>query len=126
MRLQPLLFCKAILNETKNMINYDDFKKVEMKIGRVLSAERVEGSDKLLKLSVDFAEENPRQVVSGIGKYFEDLETLVGKQYAFVTNLEPRSIMGLESQAMIIAASTETDIAFFDAQQTIPPGTSLK
>jgi len=108
------------------MINYDDFKKVEMKIGRVLSAERVEGSDKLLKLSVDFAEENPRQVVSGIGKYFEDLETLVGKQYAFVTNLEPRSIMGLESQAMIIAASTETDIAFFDAQQTIPPGTSLK
>lgn len=108
------------------MINYDDFKKVEMKIGKVLSAERVEGSDKLLKLSVDFGEENPRQVISGIGKYFEDLETFVGKQFAFVTNLEPRSIMGFESQAMIIAASTETDIAFFDAQATIPPGTPLK
>lgn len=108
------------------MINYDDFKKVEMKIGKVLSAERVEESDKLLKLSVDFGEENPRQVISGIGKYFENLETLIDKQFAFVTNLEPRSIMGLESQAMIIAASTEADIAFFDAQATIPPGTPLK
>lgn len=108
------------------MINYDDFKKVEMKIGKVLSAERVEGSDKLLKLSVDFAEENPRQVISGIGKYFENLESVIGNQYAFVTNLEPRSIMGFESQAMIIAASTETAIAFFDAPESIPPGTPLK
>lgn len=108
------------------MINYDDFKKVEMKIGKVLSAERVEGSDKLLKLSVDFAEESPRQVISGIGKYFENLESVIGNQYAFVTNLEPRSIMGFESQAMIIAASTEAAIAFFDAPESIPPGTLLK
>lgn len=108
------------------MISYDDFKKVEMKIGRVLSAERVEKSDKLLKLSVDFGEEAPRQVVSGIGKYFADLDGLVGKPYAFVTNLEPRSIMGLESQAMIIAVSTEENIAFFDTDQNIPPGTMLK
>ena len=108
------------------MINYDDFKKVEMKIGKVLSAERVEGSDKLLKLSVDFAEGSPRQVISGIGKFFSDTQTLVGKQYAFVTNLESRSIMGFESQAMIIAASTESDIAFFDADDSIPPGTPLK
>ncbi len=108
------------------MITYDDFKKVEMKIGRILSADRVEGSEKLLKLSVDFAEEIPRQVISGIGTYFPSLETLVGKQYAFVTNLEPRSIMGFESQAMIIAASTDSAIAFFDAEAMIPPGTLLK
>ena len=108
------------------MINYDDFKKVEMKIGKVLSAERVEGSEKLLKLFVDFAEENPRQVISGIGKYFENLENIIGKQYAFVTNLEPRSIMGFESQAMIIAASTDTAIAFFNTTEDIPPGTLLK
>ena len=107
-------------------ITYDDFKKVEMKIGKVLSVERVEGSEKLLKLAVDFGEEAPRQVISGIGKYFPDLETLVGKQYAFVTNLEPRSIMGFESQAMIIAASTDADIAFFDTEARIPPGTLLK
>ncbi len=108
------------------MINYDDFKKVEMKIGEVLSAERVEGSEKLLKLLVQFGEETPRQVISGIGKYFPDLETLIGNRYAFVTNLEPRSIMGFESQAMIIAASTEDSIAFFDVPSSIPPGTSLK
>ncbi len=108
------------------MISYDDFKKVEMKIGKVLSAERIEGSDKLLKLSVDFGEEAPRQVISGIGKYFSDLESFVGHQYAFVTNLESRSIMGFESQAMIIAASTESAIAFFDAPADIPPGTMLK
>lgn len=108
------------------MISYDDFKKVEMKIGKLLSVERVEGSDKLLKLSVDFDEEIPRQVISGIGKYFPELEVLIGKQYAFVTNLEPRSIMGFESQAMIIAASTDTNIAFFDTEEAIPPGTLLK
>lgn len=108
------------------MINFDDFKKVEMKVGEILSAERVEGSDKLLKLSVNFAEESSRQVISGIGKYFPDLGTLVGKHYAFVTNLEPRNIMGLESQAMIIAASTDESIAFFDVGDKIPPGTPLK
>lgn len=107
-------------------ISFDDFKKVEMKIGKVLSADRVEGSDKLLKLSVDFAEESPRQVVSGIGKYFPNTDDLLGKQYAFVTNLEPRSIMGLESQAMIIAASNEDAIEFLDTSETIPPGTLLK
>ncbi len=107
-------------------ISFDDFKKVEMRIGKILSAERVEGSDKLLKLSVDFGEESPRQVISGIGKYFENLEDLTGKHHAFVTNLEPRSIMGFESQAMIIAASTENEVAFFTTPVSIPPGTLLK
>ena len=108
------------------MITFDDFKKVEMKIGEILSAERVEGSEKLLRLSVNFAEEVPRQVISGIGKYFPELSLLVGKRYAFVTNLEPRSIMGFESQAMIVAASTDEAIAFFDVPESIPPGTLLK
>lgn len=107
-------------------ISFDDFKKIEMKIGEILSVERVEGSDKLLKLTVNFSEEVPRQVISGIGKFFPEINPLVGKRYAFVTNLEPRSIMGLESQAMIVAASTEENIAFFDAGDKIPPGTLLK
>ena len=86
------------------MITFEDFKKVEIKIGTVLSAEKVEGSEKLLKLSVDFGESAPRQVVSGIAKTFFNEPQLISKQFAFVTNLEPRSIMGLESQAMILAA----------------------
>ena len=90
------------------MISIDDFKKVEIRAGKVLSAEPVEGSEKLLKLSVDFGEENPRQVVSGIAKYVTP-EAIVGETVGFVANLEPRSIMGLESQAMILAVSGENE-----------------
>jgi methionyl-tRNA synthetase len=100
------------------MINYDDFTKVEMTIGEVLSAVPVEGSNKLLKLSVDFGEvdeegnKKPRQVVSGIAKYFENLDEIIGTKHPFVTNLEPREIMGLTSQAMILAVSDKETNAF--------------
>lgn len=86
------------------MISIDDFKKVEIRAGKILSAEPVEGSEKLLKLSVDFNEENPRQVLSGIAKHISP-EELVGTTCVFVTNLEPREIMGLKSEAMIMAFS---------------------
>lgn len=85
------------------MINFNDFQKIEIRVGEILSAEKIENSEKLLKLSVDFGEEKPRQVVSGIAKTFKQPEKLVGKQFLFVANLEPRSIMGLESQSMILA-----------------------
>ncbi|NUQ57528.1 MAG: methionine--tRNA ligase subunit beta [Candidatus Paceibacter sp.] len=85
------------------MITFSDFQKIEIKVGEILSAGKVEGSEKLLKLSVDFNEPTPRQVVSGIAKTFTAPEKLIGKQFLFVTNLEPRQIMGLESQAMILA-----------------------
>lgn len=85
------------------MINFNDFEKVEIKIGAVLSAEKVEGSEKLLKLSVDFGEPAPRQVISGIAKTFTEPLKLIGKQFVFITNLEPRNIIGLESKAMILA-----------------------
>lgn len=88
-------------------ITYDTYKQTEIKIGHILSAEPVEKSEKLLLLSVDFAEETPRTVVSGIAKHFPDPQTLVDVHCAFVTNLEPRSLMGHESQAMILAGSTE-------------------
>lgn len=84
------------------MITFDDFKKVELRVGKILSAVPVEGSTKLLQLCVDFGEELPRTVVSGIAPYV-DLENFVGSQKVFVTNLEPRMIMGIESQAMILA-----------------------
>lgn len=86
------------------MISIDDFKKVEIKAGKILSAERVEGSEKLLKLSVDFNETAPRQVISGIAKFISP-EEVASTTCAFVTNLEPREIMGLKSEAMIMAAS---------------------
>lgn len=86
----------------------DDFAKIEIRIGTILTAEYIEGSDKLLKLSVDFAEAEPRQILSGIRKYYE-LEQLIGKQCPFVVNLEPRKMRGLYSNGMILAARTGED-----------------
>jgi methionyl-tRNA synthetase len=87
----------------------------------------VENTDKLLRLSVDFGEETPRQVVSGIAGYFPDEQVLVGKKCPFVTNLAPRTIRGLESQAMIVAVHTAED-AFSLLEPTmadVPGGTTL-
>ena len=88
-------------------INIEDFKKVELVVGKILSAEKVPDTDKLLKLEVDFAEEKPRQIIPGISLFFPDCSVLVGKKCMFVANLEPRIIRGLESQGMILAVSTE-------------------
>ncbi len=89
------------------MITIEDLQKVEIKIGKIISVEEVEGSEKLYKLAVDFGEEKERQVLSGIKKFFEK-DFLIGKQFAFITNLEPRKMMGLESQAMILATGEES------------------
>lgn len=108
------------------MINIDDVKKVEIKIGKILSAEKVPDTDKLLKLSVDLGEEQPRQIVSGIAFYFPDPQALVGKSTTFITNLEPRMIKGLESNGMLFAMSTETSFALLIPNNDLPPGTSGK
>ncbi len=105
-------------------ITIDDFAKIEMRIGKVLSVEKVEQSDKLLKLSVDLGEEKPRQVLSGIGKFIT-AEELVGNIFPFVTNLPPRMILGLESQAMILAVSDLNGLALLKPSKDIIPGTRL-
>jgi methionine--tRNA ligase beta chain len=107
-------------------ISIDDFKKVEITVGEILSAERIEGSDKLLKLSVSFGEAAPRQVLSGIGPYFEDIQVLVGKRYPFVTNLAPRMMMGLESQAMILATGGTAEEPFNLFETQAPAGAKAK
>ena len=106
-------------------INYDEFKKVELKVGTIISAERIEGSDKLLKLSVNLGEDSPRQIISGIAKAYEP-EALVGTQAIFVTNLEPRAIMGLESQGMIIAGrDSDEKPVLIRPLKDLAPGTDL-
>ncbi len=122
------------------MISIDDFKKVEIKAGKVEAAERVEGSEKLLKLRVNFGPHSAegsdgvkeekteiRQVISGIAKFITP-EEITGKTCAFVVNLEPREIMGLESQAMIMAASGgEEGSQFFSLlEMQCPPGAGVK
>ena len=85
-------------------ITIDDFAKVDLRVGEVLEASRIEGADKLLRLRVDLGEAEPRQVLAGIAQYYEP-ESLVGKKIVVVANLKPRKMRGLESQGMIVAAS---------------------
>lgn len=85
------------------MISYEDFKKMEIKIGKIISADKIPDTDKLLLLKVDFAEDLPRQIVSGIAQHFPNPLSLIGVKCAFATNLEPKIIRGHESQGMIMA-----------------------
>jgi methionine--tRNA ligase beta chain len=112
--------------ENKQIIGIEDFKKLEIKIGHILSAENVPDSEKLLRLSVDFGEEKPRQIISGIAKYFNSPEEVVGKRCAFATNLEPRTIMGLESQGMVLAVSGEGYFSALETNSDVPPGATVK
>lgn len=109
----------------KERISIDEFSKIEVKIGTVRSAERVPETDKLLRLMVDFNEESgPRQIVSGIAAYVPEPESLIGRQLAFVTNLEPRTIRGIESNGMLFAVGTNETFAFLTPDRIVPPGTS--
>ena len=103
------------------MITIDDFSKIEIRIARIISAEKVPETDKLLRLVVDFGEESPRQIVSGIAQHFLP-EDIVGKQVAFVGNLEPKVIKGLESQGMILAVKTEDGMALLSPTKEVPSG----
>lgn len=116
-----------ISNGMENKITYEDFQKVEIKAGVILSAEKIPDTDKLLKLSVDFAEPAPRQIVSGIALYFVDPQVLVGKKCMFVTNLAPRTIKGFESNGMLFALSTpEGAFSLLEPGALIPVGTRAK
>jgi methionyl-tRNA synthetase len=106
-------------------VTIDDFAKLEFKVGTVLEAEEIEGSEKLLKLSVDLGEETPRQVLSGIKLYYKP-EDIKGKQFVFITNLEPRKMMGLESQAMIMAADAEGDVVLLIPEKEVPAGSKIR
>ncbi len=104
---------------------YDDFSQLEIKIGTITAVAVVENADKLLKLTVDLGEESPRQIVSGIREFFPDEQVLVGRQCPFVANLQPRMIRGLESQGMIMAASTESTFALLEPSSELPAGTAV-
>lgn len=106
------------------MATIDDLSKIEIRVGTVVSAERVPETDKLLRLMVDVGEEAHRQIVSGIAAYVPEPETLVGKQLSFVTNLEPRTIKGLESNGMLFAVGSGDTFAFLVPDRAVPPGTS--
>jgi methionyl-tRNA synthetase len=108
------------------MINLEQLRQIDLRVGRVIAAERVEGSEKLLKLQVDLGEEaGPRQILSGVAKWYAP-EDMVGVQVVAVANLEPRMIMGLESQGMLLAANREDGAAvLLTALSDVPAGSKI-
>ncbi len=112
------------------MIPFSDFQKVELRVAKILSAERVEGSEKLLKLTLNAGDLDEagamvsRQVIAGIGKAYAP-ETLAGREIVIIANLEPRMLMGLESRGMLLAASDETGPIFLMPEREAPPGSVI-
>ncbi len=105
------------------MINFNDFKKLDLRIGRIIEAESVEKSDKLLKLKIDIGDEE-KQILSGIAEFYNP-EELVNKQVVVVANLEPRSMMGLESQGMVLAAGDEDKPVLLIPEEEVDLGSKI-
>lgn len=106
------------------MIPLEEFKKLDIRIGEITSAERVPETDKLLRLTVSFGAET-RQIVAGIAEFFPP-ESLLGKQAAFAVNLEPKTFKGIESQGMILAAEALGQPVLLHPGSPVPPGSIVK
>jgi len=108
------------------MITFEEFKKAEIKTGKILSAEKVPDADKLIKLTVDIGEETPRQILSGVALHYPDPSVLVGKLVPVLANLPTRTIRGLESQGMVLYAVGEGFATTVEPGTEIPAGTPIQ
>ena len=106
-------------------VQYDDFAKSDIRVGTILAAERVPDTDKLLKCRIDFGELGERTIVSGIAEW-KTPENLVGKQLPYVVNLAPRTLKGVESQGMLLAASDAEGAVLLQPERIVLAGTKLK
>ena len=104
-------------------ITFEDFKKVEIRIGKILAAEKVVDADKLLKLQVDFGEFQ-RQIISGIAESFTP-EELIGKSLPFIVNLEYRKFKGEESQGMLMAIDAGEKTVLLEPASEVPEGSEV-
>jgi len=102
------------------MVSFDDFKKLEIRIGRILSAEKVKDADKLLKLEIDLGVEKT-QLVAGIAEYYEPSQ-VIGQEVPVLVNLEPKTIRGIESKGMILAIEANGRPVLLNPDKEVPPG----
>ena len=107
------------------MINFDDFKKLEIRIGKVISVEKIPETDKLLKFVFDLGNEQ-RQIIAGMAEFFPDLSSLIGKEMPILVNIEPRELKGYKSEGMILAADVDNEPILLHPEKEIPPGTIIK
>ena len=107
-----------------DLIKFDDFAKVEFRVGEIRECKKVEESEKLLRMEVNFGEEKLRVVFAGIAKNYNPDE-LIGKKTVFVANVKPRKIMGELSEAMIFAGSSEEKISILLLDKDLPVGAEV-
>jgi methionyl-tRNA synthetase len=114
-------------------ITYEEFKKMDIRVGKVISVEPIEGADKLLKFQIDFAEKDAegdaklRQIVSGLKEFYPEYQNLVGKQLLYILNLEPRTIKGVESNGMLLAVDgAEGQPVFLVPEVEVNSGSSVR
>ena len=106
-------------------ISFEEFSKVDMRVGKIIAAEKVPQSKNLLKLTIDIGAASPKTAVAGIAKYYKP-EELVDQQIAVVVNLEPRKIFGIESEVMILAAQHGDNVVFLRPEKPIEPGSKIR
>ncbi len=114
----------SVASSVEEQITIDDFKKVVLRVGTILTAERVPKSTKLLKLQVDLGADQ-RQIVAGIGTKYAP-EDLIGRRIVVVANMKPAKLMGLESQGMVLAAGDQDLTALLTTAEDVPPGSRIK
>ncbi len=106
------------------MITFDDFSKLDIRIGTVTAAEKVQGADKLIRLEIDIGDET-RQVVAGMAHTYTP-QDFIGKQVPILVNLEPRKLRGIESQGMILAADVGGKPVMLITDRQVPPGSTVR
>jgi methionine--tRNA ligase beta chain len=106
------------------MISFEDFQKIDLRVAKIIKAEKIEGSEKLLKLEVNLGKE-VRQIVAGIAKFYQP-EDLIGKEIVVVVNLESKKLMGIESQGMLLAAEKDGKPVILIPEKEVPPGTKIR
>lgn len=106
------------------MISFDDFKKLDIRIGKIIAAERVQDTEKLLKIEIEVGTEK-RQLVAGIAQSYEP-DALIGKEIPVLLNLEPRTIRGVESHGMILAAVMDGKAVLMHPDKEVPPGSIIR
>jgi methionyl-tRNA synthetase len=108
------------------MIDFEDFQKLDIRIGTIVDAGEIEDADSLLKLTVDTGEEASRTLVAGVKDHVDGTDELVGTQVPVIVNMEPKEMFGVESEGMMLIAEANDQLAFLHPHRKIEPGAEIQ
>ncbi|MHA1820111.1 MAG: methionine--tRNA ligase subunit beta [Promethearchaeota archaeon] len=114
--------------KNENKISYEEFRKLDIRVGQIVEVEQIPKSRNLIKLKVDIGEKEPRQILAGISKYYTP-EELLNRKIIVLANLKPRKLMGMESNGMLLAADVEDKPYLLklpeEIEKEVPPGSKI-